>query len=247
MVGTLLESSYFVSLTPSPDRRLPVKLRHHRRRVSASKVVSKRRVPMMSEATVVDTIQYYAALLLVVMFPPAFASWFFIHPFIRFWRRLGSGLTYSIGFPALLAGFYGLFRVRGSLLSVNYGTQWMLIGLGLVLGAFACVVEIECRRYLAMRTLIGIPELKANDEEPGKLLNEGIYARVRHPRYLGLMLGGTGLACIANYQAAWVVMAALVPVTYLLTVIEEKELRVRFGEKYARYAEQVPRIIPRLG
>jgi protein-S-isoprenylcysteine O-methyltransferase Ste14 len=29
-------------------------------------------------------------------------------------------------------------------------------------------------------------------------------------------------------------------------VIEEKELHVRFGEKYLRYAEQVPRIIPRL-
>jgi protein-S-isoprenylcysteine O-methyltransferase Ste14 len=61
------------------------------------------------------------------------------------------------------------------------------------------------------------------------------------------MLGGTGLACIANYQAAWMVMAALVPVTYLLTVIEEKELCARFGEQYTRYAEQVPRIIPLLG
>tara|TARA_B100000470_G_scaffold208679_1_gene185614 strand:- start:154 stop:522 length:369 start_codon:yes stop_codon:yes gene_type:complete len=35
MVGTLLESSYFVSPAPSPDRRLPVKLRHYRRRISA--------------------------------------------------------------------------------------------------------------------------------------------------------------------------------------------------------------------
>ena len=35
MVGTLLESSYLVSPTPSPDRRLPVKLRRYRRRVSA--------------------------------------------------------------------------------------------------------------------------------------------------------------------------------------------------------------------
>ena len=66
-------------------------------------------------------------------------------------------------------------------------------------------------------------------------------------RNLGVMLGGTGLACIANYQATWVLMAALVPVVYLLTMIEERELRVRFGEQYARYAAQVPRIIPRRG
>ena len=41
-------------------------------------------------------------------------------------------------------------------------------------------------------------------------------------------------------------MAALVPVVYMLTLIEERELRVRFGEHYTRYADQVPRIIPRL-
>ena len=140
-----------------------------------------------------------------------------------------------------------LFRARGSLLVVDYGTQWVLVGLGVVLYALASVVEIKCRRYLTLRTLVGIPELKAGDEGPGKLLNEGIYAHVRHPRYLGVMLGGTGLACIANYQATWVLMAALVPVVYLLTVIEERELRVRFGEQYARYAAQVPRIIPRRG
>jgi protein-S-isoprenylcysteine O-methyltransferase Ste14 len=42
-------------------------------------------------------------------------------------------------------------------------------------------------------------------------------------------------------------MAALVPVTYLLTVVEERELRDRFGEQYTRYAEKVPRIIPAIG
>ena len=194
-----------------------------------------------------DTVRYFTALVLVVMFPPAFASWFFIHPFIGFWRRVGPGLTLMIWFSAILVGFYGLFNVRGSLLAVDYGTRWMLVGLGVVLYVLGSVVEKKCRRYLTLRTLVGIPELKATDEEPGKLLNEGIYARVRHPRYLGVMLGGTGLACIANYQAVWMVMAALVPVTYLLTVIEEKELCARFGEQYIRYAEQVPRIIPGLG
>jgi len=194
----------------------------------------------------VNTVRYYAAVGLMVTLPPAFAFWFFVHPFIGFWRRRGSGFTYAIMFPAILAACYGLFRVRGSLLAVEYGTQWVLVGLGVALYAVAVVVETRCRRYLTLRTLVGIPELKADDEGPGKLLNEGIYARVRHPRYLGIMLGGTGIACVANYQATWVLMAALVPVVYMLTLIEERELRVRFGEHYTRYADQVPRIIPRL-
>jgi len=194
-----------------------------------------------------DAVRYWAALLVVVMFPVGFAAWFFIHPFINFWRRVGPGLTLGIWLPVLLSLCYGLFSVRSSLLAVDYGTQWILVGIGVVLYMSGTVVEIRCRRYLTLRTLMGIPELKATDEEPGKLLNEGIYAQVRHPRYLGVMLGGIGIACIANYQAAWVIMAALVPITYLLTVVEERELRDRFGEQYIRYAEKVPRIIPVLG
>ena len=194
-----------------------------------------------------DAVRYFAALVVVVMFPPGFAAWFFIHPFINFWRRVGPGLTLGIWLSVLLSLCYGLFNVRSSLLAVDYGTQWILVGIGVVLYCLCFSLHLRCRRYLTLRTLMGIPELKATDEEPGKLLNEGIYAQVRHPRYLGVMLGGIGIACIANYQTAWVIMAALVPVTYLLTVVEERELRDRFGEQYTRYAEKVPRIIPAIG
>ena len=194
----------------------------------------------------VDTVRYYLALVVVVTFPPAFGFWFIVHPFIGFWRRLGSRVTYAIMLPLLLVSCYGLFRFRATLLAVDYGTQWVLIGVGFALYALATVVELKCRRYLTLRTLMGVPELKAPEEGPGKLLDEGIYSRVRHPRYLGVILGGAGMALIANYQASYAMMAATVPVVYLLTLVEERELRARFGEQYVRYSERVPRIIPQM-
>ena len=49
-----------------------------------------------------------------------------------------------------------------------------------------------------------------------------------------------------NYLAVYVILAISVPGAYLLVAVEEKELRARFGEEYLRYAERVPRFLPRL-
>ena len=55
------------------------------------------------------------------------------------------------------------------------------------------------------------------------------------------------MAFLVNYLATWVLVAGLFPLVYLLTLIEERELRERFGADYIEYSERVPRIIPRLG
>ena len=40
-----------------------------------------------------DRVRYYLALLILALVPPTILFWFSIHPFIRFWRRLGTRLT----------------------------------------------------------------------------------------------------------------------------------------------------------
>lgn len=194
-----------------------------------------------------DTIRYYLALILVMTFPPAFGLWFLVHPFIGFWRRVGMTATFAFSTLVFAGVCYAILRGRDTLLAVEYGTNWVMFAFGLLLYGLAAVVEVRCRKHLTLRMLLGIPELKAPQEGPGSLLHEGIYARVRHPRYLGVMLGGTAVAMISNYLAAYLLMLALIPVVYALTVIEEGELRQRFGDDHTRYCERVPRIIPRLG
>jgi protein-S-isoprenylcysteine O-methyltransferase Ste14 len=42
-----------------------------------------------------------------------------------------------------------------------------------------------------------------------------------------------------------VLFAAALPVFYAITVLEERELVDRFGERYRRYQREVPRLVPR--
>ena len=60
-----------------------------------------------------DTFRYWVAAIMVVTFPPAFLLWFSIHPFIRFWRRMGVTVTYVVNVGAGLAMMFALNEARG--------------------------------------------------------------------------------------------------------------------------------------
>jgi protein-S-isoprenylcysteine O-methyltransferase Ste14 len=105
------------------------------------------------------------------------------------------------------------------------------------------VLGLQRRRYLTMRLLSGIPELR--DDGPGRLLTQGVYARIRHPRYVEVLLGVAAYALVANYLGGYVVVIATVTAMFPLVILEERELRDRFGAEYDEYARRVPRFIPR--
>jgi protein-S-isoprenylcysteine O-methyltransferase Ste14 len=89
-----------------------------------------------------------------------------------------------------------------------------------------------------------VPELSP-DQGSRKLLTDGLYGRIRHPRYVELMFWLLGYALIANYLALYVAVVVSVPLLWLVVVLEETELRQRFGSDYEAYARRVPRFIPR--
>jgi protein-S-isoprenylcysteine O-methyltransferase Ste14 len=68
---------------------------------------------------------------------------------------------------------------------------------------------------------------------------------MRHPRYVELSLFVLGYTLAANYLATYVLCAVMVPVLYAIVLLEERELRDRFGEAYEAYHKQVPRFVPR--
>ena len=73
-----------------------------------------------------NTIRYYVALILVILLPPVLYFWLLIHPFVRFWRRLGPGLTYGLVCSTMALSMVSLFRIRQSLLAVEFGTNYYL-------------------------------------------------------------------------------------------------------------------------
>ena len=78
------------------------------------------------------------------------------------------------------------------------------------------------------------------------LVTNGLYGVVRHPQYLGIIIG------TAAFIIQWptIITVAMWPILtyayYWQAKREEMELQEKFGEEYSRYKEKVPMLIPRL-
>jgi protein-S-isoprenylcysteine O-methyltransferase Ste14 len=180
---------------------------------------------------------------MVIAVTPAIAFWLIVHPFVGFWRRFGPVWTLSIVWGAQAVGMMALFQVRKPLLETEFGTNYLLIALGVLCIVAAAVGRVTLSKQLTVRNIAGLPEL-APERYPQKLLTEGVYARIRHPRYLQFLLALLGYALFANYLALYVVFALWVGGAYLIVLFEERELRDRFGEDYEEYSRRVPRFLP---
>jgi protein-S-isoprenylcysteine O-methyltransferase Ste14 len=194
--------------------------------------------------TTIATIRYWLGVFLVVAFVPAVAYWYIIHPFAPFWRRQGVRVTYSAvmvvyAVLVLLAWFQ-----REALVGRDLGTNRLFIAVGLACYVVNILIERACRRHLTFRMLAGIPEIEGASG-PQKLLREGIYNRVRHPRYLGLLVGLTGFTILVNHVGTYVFLMIFWVLLYGVIVLEERELRERFGDAYGAYMREVPRLLPR--
>ena len=190
-----------------------------------------------------DAARYFIALFLLLAFPAAMSMWLLIHPLVGFWRRRGPTITYVS--VVALAGVIGslLFQLRRPILRVEFGFNWVLTIAAILVYIAGALLERQYRRHLTIATLLGLPEVSAN--RPSTLLTEGIYSKVRHPRYLGLMCEISATALLVNYLAIYLLVLATIPVLYLTVWLEERELVERFGEAYERYMRQVPRFLPR--
>ena len=76
------------------------------------------------------------------------------------------------------------------------------------------------------------------------LVTDGLYGRLRHPQYLGLIL------LVVAFMIMWptiltILLAPFLIVRYILLAREEdRELEKEFGEDFRRYRERVPPFIP---
>ena len=190
-----------------------------------------------------DGVRYGVALIFLMLMPGALLYWFSIHPFVRFWRGVGVPATMAVHIAMIAVVGFGIYLLRDLLLAVEYGANPLLMAISVPVLIASMVLRRALGRQLKLRTLVGIPELAA---APGaqRLLCEGIYARIRHPRYLEIFIALVFYALFTNYLAAYVVMAASVPTLLGIIHFEERELRDRFGEEYVRYCARVPRFWP---
>lgn len=77
------------------------------------------------------------------------------------------------------------------------------------------------------------------------LVTSGIYSKVRHPSYSGLLLNFVGVALVFSYPLSSLV-AVILPIIGLLIRIhvEEKILLKRFQSEYNEYKKRTKKLIP---
>jgi len=181
----------------------------------------------------------YFALLVFFLDLPVPLYWFAIHPFGRFWRGRIRAAFWVAGLGAWTFGgiFVALFWRR----LIGGGAPSIFEALpGMALIATDLFVLRRVTRELGQMTLIGHSELTGKAE----LKTDGIYARVRHPRYTAMIAALAGACVLAGTRFAW--LTGIVWLALVLTSIflEERELEQRFGASYAEYARRVPRFVP---
>jgi len=87
------------------------------------------------------------------------------------------------------------------------------------------------------------PEKPSGREEP--LVVVGPYRLVRHPLYFSIMLLTVGLWLVLDYS--FILLGGIFLFAwfyFFLEDLEERELRMLYGEAYEKYAREVPKMIP---
>ena len=93
----------------------------------------------------------------------------------------------------------------------------VVVGLGFALIGVEAYLFARVERELGSRRLIGHAELTGT----GEMFAGGLYAHVRHPRYLGMFSAVVGAALIAGTPLLWMVMAIWWVFALLVIRLEE--------------------------
>lgn len=132
-------------------------------------------------------------------------------------------------------------RDLGPFASANADVVWFWLSL-----AVACagaLIRIVTSGFAAL----GTSGARKDAPVAAELNTTGPYSLVRNPLYVGRILNFTGIAMLSG---SWVYGALVFLISVLVyervAVFEEEFLRSKFSDAHARWAEQVPMLLPRL-
>jgi protein-S-isoprenylcysteine O-methyltransferase Ste14 len=186
----------------------------------------------------VTPLGWLAALVLFLQLPiPLF--WFIVHPQVNFWRRHRKAGYITGVLLSWVPVTFCLVFFRHEIFRRDWPAPWSILA-GLVLLCFEGWIFWKVERDLGTSRLIGRAELSGG----GEVANNGIYARIRHPRYMGSLIAILGACLLAGTHVMWILAAVWCLLTLVAITFEERELRARFGAVYEEYCRQVPRFVP---
>lgn len=187
-----------------------------------------------------------------------FAFSFFKPATPRDWRTFG---TFSAFIVALFAEMYGfpltIYLLSGWLQARAPGTNLLSHDAGHLWQTIFGLKGNPHFNWLHILSFVGIGggfwlladawQVLYRAQRAGELATTGIYARIRHPQYVGFVLIMFGFL----FQWPTVLTLAMFPVLTImyvrLAINEERDAAQRFGATWSAYAERTPRFFPRIG
>jgi protein-S-isoprenylcysteine O-methyltransferase Ste14 len=145
--------------------------------------------------------------------------------------------------------------------SIRMVIEWsILIGIGVV----GYVFSLQLIPFSPISNIIGVflliggfiihesshrvhKQAHQQSEKIEKLVTQGIYSKIRHPCYSGLILIYFGFAFASGIIWILVPVVIFAVLTVLTAIREEDVMREKFGKEYEEYMRQVPwRFIPKV-
>lgn len=186
---------------------------------------------------------HWLAALIIGFEMPVPIYWIVLHGPIAFWRRHVRAGYWMAVVVAWGAGDGLLYHFRRTLFDGWPGSaaplRWATLA-GMALIAVDVFTFTVAEMQLGGRRLVGHAELTHS----GELATGGLYTRIRHPRYLGMIAAVLGVCVLAGTRPLWMVSALWCVAALGSIGLEERELRSRFGSAYSEYALRVPALLP---
>ena len=158
-------------------------------------------------------------------------------------RFLATPLLGSFYLGLVVLFVFASFWVDKWLALFHFDSSWWSLGLSMLLLVPGCLIMVwpVMQFFRARGTPVPL-------NPPKKLITTGLYAYIRNPMILGLLLLLLGLGVLFGSLCLIFIFTPLfisINVLYL-KAIEEKEMEKKFGENYLEYKKRVPMFIPSL-
>ncbi len=184
----------------------------------------------------------FIAISYLIIFVPIPIGWIIIHLTVNFWRRLNI-FSYLIFILYWITFGFIIFYFRKEIFSQRLNFNITLFIIGLILIFISFYLDKKRAEVFDLKKLIGLPEILPKKYK-SKLVTSGIYSKIRHPRYLEYMLFSCGFAFITGFYYVYTSAVYIIIALYILILVEERELRERYGKPYLDYCKKVPRLFP---